>query len=46
MRQITHRLKTFFSSSLSSKDCIQLEDKFGCHNYSPLPVVIERAKGV
>lgn len=25
---------------------MELEDKFGCHNYSPLPVVVETAQGV
>lgn len=31
---------------ISSKDAIQLEDKFGAHNYHPLPVVLERGEGV
>ena len=30
----------------SSKDYIALEDKFGAHNYHPLPVVLERGEGV
>ena len=30
----------------SSKDYIALEDKFGAHNYHPLPVVLARGEGV
>lgn len=30
----------------SSKEFIELEDKYGAHNYHPLPVVIERGEGV
>eukprot|EP00922_Rhytidocystis_sp_ex-Travisia-forbesii_P015548 GHVS01023183.1.p1 GENE.GHVS01023183.1~~GHVS01023183.1.p1 ORF type:complete len:438 (-),score=79.92 GHVS01023183.1:271-1584(-) len=28
-----------------SEDLIAMEDKFGCHNYHPLPVVISRGEG-
>jgi ornithine--oxo-acid transaminase len=31
---------------LSSKDAIALEDKYGAHNYHPLPVVLHRGEGV
>lgn len=31
--------------SLSSKDLIALENRFGAHNYHPLPVVLERGEG-
>jgi ornithine--oxo-acid transaminase len=31
---------------LQSKDFIQLEERYGAHNYHPLDVVIERAEGV
>ena len=31
---------------LSSQKLIQLEDEHGAHNYHPLPVVLERGKGV
>ena len=31
---------------LSSKDAIALEDKFGAHNYHPLPVVLAKGDGV
>lgn len=30
----------------TSKDLIALEDKFGAHNYHPLPVVLSRGEGV
>lgn len=33
-------------SNMTSKDYIAREDKFGAHNYHPLPVVLERGKGV
>ena len=29
---------------LTSKDAIALEEKFGAHNYHPLPVVLSRGK--
>lgn len=25
---------------------MELENKYGCHNYAPLPVVIDRAEGI
>ena len=31
---------------MQTKDYIDLEDKYGAHNYNPLNVVIERGKGV
>ncbi len=31
---------------MTSKDYIAREDKYGAHNYHPLPVVLERGKGV
>ncbi|MCM5663519.1 ornithine--oxo-acid transaminase [Galbibacter mesophilus] len=31
---------------LTSKDAIALEDKYGAHNYHPLPVVLSRGEGV
>jgi ornithine--oxo-acid transaminase len=34
------------SQSLSSAECIRLEDAYGAHNYHPLDVVIARAEGV
>ena len=34
------------SEKISSEEAIQLEDKYGAHNYHPLPVVLERGEGV
>jgi len=31
---------------ISSRDAILLEDKYGAHNYHPLPVVLSRGEGV
>lgn len=31
---------------LSSQDLIQMEDKYGAHNYHPLPVVLAKGEGV
>ncbi len=31
---------------LTSEDAIALEDKFGAHNYHPIPVVVHRGEGV
>lgn len=33
-------------STLSSKDFMAKEDKFGAHNYHPLPVVLAKGKGI
>ncbi len=33
-------------STLSSKELMQMEDRYGAHNYHPLPVVIARGEGV
>ncbi len=33
-------------TKLSSAEAIQLEDKYGAHNYHPLPVVLSRGEGV
>jgi ornithine--oxo-acid transaminase len=30
---------------MTSKDCIELDEKYGAHNYHPLPVVISWAEG-
>lgn len=34
------------TSTLSSAQAIALEDKYGAHNYHPLPVVLDRGEGV
>ena len=31
---------------MTSKELIDLELKFGAHNYHPLPVVLERGEGI
>lgn len=31
---------------LSSRELIELEEKYGAHNYHPLPVVLERGEGI
>ena len=33
-------------NTLSSKELMQLEDRYGAHNYHPLPVVLARGEGV
>lgn len=33
-------------SNISSEEAIQLEDKYGAHNYHPLPVVLAKGEGV
>ncbi|MEM9992390.1 MAG: ornithine--oxo-acid transaminase, partial [Bacteroidota bacterium] len=33
-------------TQLSSQDLMQLEDKYGAHNYHPLPVVLAKGEGV
>jgi len=33
-------------TNISSKDAIQLEDKYGAHNYHPIPVVLSKGEGV
>src|SRR6516162_2614305 len=40
------RAKAQGAGALSTKDYIDLEEKYGAHNYHPLDVVIERAEGV
>ena len=32
--------------SMTAKDYMEKESKFGAHNYHPLPVVLERGEGV
>lgn len=34
------------STKLTAQELISLEDKYGAHNYHPLPVVLSRGKGV
>ncbi|MDF2437963.1 MAG: rocD [Bacteroidota bacterium] len=39
-------MATMNSKKLSSQEAIDLEEKYGAHNYHPLPVVLERGEGV
>ena len=32
--------------SREPQEFIDLEEKFGCHNYHPIPVVLAKAKGI
>lgn len=43
IRKSCIQLSRFFASS---KTFLDLESKYGCHNYAPLEVVIERGEGV
>ncbi|NNL15253.1 MAG: ornithine--oxo-acid transaminase, partial [Flavobacteriaceae bacterium] len=33
-------------TKITSERAMQLEDKYGAHNYHPLPVVLSRGEGV
>ncbi len=39
-------MKMKISEKISSAEAIELEDKYGAHNYHPLPVVLEKGEGV
>ena len=39
-------LKMAVLEQLTSQQAIELEDKYGAHNYHPLPVVLNRGEGV
>ncbi len=39
-------MNTTIHASTSSQHFIELEDKYGAHNYHPLPVVLKKGKGV
>ncbi len=39
-------MQATISSSAREQHYLDLEDKFGAHNYHPLPVVLERGQGV
>jgi ornithine--oxo-acid transaminase len=38
--------KSIVYGNITSKEAIELEDRYGAHNYHPLPVVIAKGKGV
>ena len=33
------------NTTLTAQQCMDLEDKYGAHNYAPLPVVLSRGEG-
>ncbi len=39
-------MEATMTNTSASKIAIELEDKYGAHNYHPLPVVLERGEGV
>lgn len=39
-------MKAVMNDKISSQEAIELEDKYGAHNYHPLPVVLDRGEGV
>jgi ornithine--oxo-acid transaminase len=39
-------METMEQNKISAEKAIALEDKYGAHNYHPLPVVLERGEGV
>ena len=39
-------MQEVMDNKMTSSEAIHLEDKYGAHNYHPLPVVLERGKGV
>ncbi len=41
-----HKTNVMTETITSSQNAIQLEDKFGAHNYHPLPVVLQKGEGV
>lgn len=40
-----HKTTTFMQVTANGKHFIDLEDKYGAHNYHPLPVVLSRGEG-
>ena len=39
-------MSTAVSNTITSKEAIELEDKYGAHNYHPLPVVLSKGEGI
>jgi len=39
-------METIMTTKITPQQAIELEDKYGAHNYHPLPVVLERGEGV
>jgi ornithine--oxo-acid transaminase len=44
--QINHKIIQIFMAKMTTDDYIKREDKYGAHNYHPLPVVLDKGKGV
>ena len=45
-RQIKNSITMSVLEKMSSAEAIALENKYGAHNYHPLPVVLSRGEGV
>jgi ornithine--oxo-acid transaminase len=41
-----YTMQAYTTSKITAEQAIALEDKYGAHNYHPLPVVLERGEGV
>jgi ornithine--oxo-acid transaminase len=39
-------METIMNKRISAKEAIELEDRYGAHNYHPIPVVLEKGEGV
>lgn len=39
-------METKTENKISTQQAIESEDKYGAHNYHPIPVVLERGEGV
>ncbi len=46
IEKLKYRITMSVLEKMSSADAIALEDKYGAHNYHPLPVVLSRGEGV
>ena len=42
----TNETRGFHMSTINSQTAMELEDKYGAHNYHPIPVVISKGEGV
>lgn len=39
-------MEAIMTEKINSQQAVELEDKYGAHNYHPIPVVLERGEGV
>ena len=46
MQRYIYIFESFKKIAMDSKSLMNLEDKYGAHNYHPLPVVLDRGEGV